>query len=769
MAPHARVLCVGGTDAVAVAPDVLAGAESAFDVHTVTDASERLDELASASVDCAVLDARGPESDALDRLSTLTAWSSEVPVVVLVDDARGADAPTIAKQALDGGAAAVLRASDLAAEPDLLVHRVTAEVEHRQRDRDLDQYRGLVSTVGDPMYVLDPDGTITFTNDAMVAMLGCESGDVVGQHASETMSAGDFERGTALIAEILEDGDRDWGTFEVTVQPVEGDPIPAEINVAPLLDDSGTYEATVGVVRDISDRKRREQRLAALHDTTRRLIEAGDVDEALSIGVEAAAEVLDLEMATFFRPTDDGDVLTPAARTAGVHEVLGDLPDFEPGDGLIWRAFEDGAPIFADDVTEWPETYNAETPIGSEMVIPADDHGVFVASSTDTEGFSATDEELAGVLVANLSRAIDSLRREANLRERERELEQYETIVRAIPDEVYTLDSEGYFTSIVPPTGSTLTTTGYEPTELVGEHVSAVMDEADVEAGETAIREVLAAEGDDRASFEMEVETRSGERIPNENHVALLTDGEEFRGTVGVLRDITDRKAREQALERQNERLERFAHIASHDLRNPLNVAAGRLELARADCESDHLDHLETALDRMETLIDDTLTMATEGEAVTDFEPVAVDDLAVCCWDAVPDDRATLAVRDQVTVKADPDRVRRVLENLFRNAVEHGSPGPSVVDDDNENHPETSVCVRLGSLPEGFYVADDGPGVPQEERDAVFDAGHSTAANGSGFGLAIVQEIVEAHGWTIDLTESESGGARFEITGVDLV
>jgi signal transduction histidine kinase len=80
-------------------------------------------------------------------------------------------------------------------------------------------------------------------------------------------------------------------------------------------------------------------------------------------------------------------------------------------------------------------------------------------------------------------------------------------------------------------------------------------------------------------------------------------------------------------------------------------------------------------------------------------------------------------------------------------------------------HTDTRVdCDGL----RGFYVADDGTGVPEADRDDVFDSGYSTTQAGTGFGLAIVAEIAEAHGWDIALTESEDGGARFEVTGVDV-
>ncbi len=211
------------------------------------------------------------------------------------------------------------------------------------------------------------------------------------------------------------------------------------------------------------------------------------------------------------------------------------------------------------------------------------------------------------------------------------------------------------------------------------------------------------------------------------------------------------RESQEQ-LRRQNERLERFVGIASHDLRNPLGVARGRLELARQECDSDHLDAVEGAHERMEQLLEHLLTLAREGGRVEELERVDLTALVRDCWGNVSTPEATLQVETDTAVRADPDRLRQAIENLVRNATEH-SDGP--------------IRVTVGDLENGFYVADSGSGIPADERDAIFEYGYSTQDTGTGFGLAIVAEIVDAHDWSVTVSESEAGGARFEITGVD--
>ncbi|MDZ7701263.1 MAG: PAS domain S-box protein [Halobacteriales archaeon] len=226
-----------------------------------------------------------------------------------------------------------------------------------------------------------------------------------------------------------------------------------------------------------------------------------------------------------------------------------------------------------------------------------------------------------------------------------------------------------------------------------------------------------------------------------------------------VAADITAVKEREAELERQVERLDEFASIVSHDLRNPLSVARGRVELAMEGlAEGDvagaveDLERASTALERMEGLIEDLLSLARYGDAVVDAEAVDLRAVARQCWQTVSTDEAVLDVETRAVIRADRGRLRQLLENLIRNAVQHAGP---------------AVRVRIGDLEDGFYVEDDGPGIPADDRERVFEHGHSTAADGNGFGLSIVQQIAGAHEWAVRAAESEWGGARIEVTGVE--
>ena len=290
-------------------------------------------------------------------------------------------------------------------------------------------------------------------------------------------------------------------------------------------------------------------------------------------------------------------------------------------------------------------------------------------------------------------------------------------------------------------------TVGYDESEIVGSPL------ADFYTPESRA-ELLESGGYERAlvgEFDREFRelvTADGEivetllrAIPRRD-VPFETDG-----TLGLFIDLTERER----LKRERDRLEEFADIVSHDLRNPLNVASGRLELARADADSEHLDAIAEAHGRMNTLIENLLVLARGGEQPETIQSIDLSEIVETCWRNVETGTATLETVADRTIQADRSRLSQLFENLFRNSIEHGG---------------ADLTVTVGDLEDGFYVADDGTGIPSESREQVFESGYSEGS-GTGLGLAIVERIADAHGWTVRVTESESGGARFEITGVD--
>ena len=260
-------------------------------------------------------------------------------------------------------------------------------------------------------------------------------------------------------------------------------------------------------------------------------------------------------------------------------------------------------------------------------------------------------------------------------------------------------------------------------------------------------------DGDDKSRWEGEITVERGdtERVLDVRSVPIHASDGRFLGRAITLRDITELKARERKLQRQNERLDQFASMVSHDLRNPLNVAQLRAELVTREHDDENAKAVQEALTRMETMIDEMLTLARSGRAIETTEQCFLTELVKRSWQTVQTDGAEMDSRVEGTsLQADSTRLLHVFENLFRNAVEHND-GP--------------VTIRVGTLDayDGFYVEDSGDGIPEDRRDEVLRYGYTTSDGGTGLGLAIVGDIVEAHGWRIAVTESDDGGARFEI------
>jgi PAS domain S-box-containing protein len=359
--------------------------------------------------------------------------------------------------------------------------------------------------------------------------------------------------------------------------------------------------------------------------------------------------------------------------------------------------------------------------------------------------------------------SVGTLRDVTERKERERELAQYETLMETVPVGMFTVDEDGVLTWINEECYELL---DVDPAAFddryVGESYLKLVDDGFFDAGHVEeyleyVREMLSSDTETRKGInDVRVHRQDGtDRIADAHSGLLPMEDGEFQGTVTAFRDVTKQKQYERELERQNERLERFASVISHDLRNPLTVAQGHLDVAKAtDDPTDAIEEVGVSLDRMEELIDDVLALARQGQSVAEPAPVELTTVVAQAWNTVATTEATLRNDAVETVAADESRLRQLLENCFRNSLEHAG---------------SNVTVTVGDLPDGFYVEDDGPGIPDDLKHQVFELGYTTEPDGTGFGLGIVSEIVDAHGWDVQIVDGDGGGARFDITGVETV
>ena len=456
---------------------------------------------------------------------------------------------------------------------------------YRSRERR-DLLERMVNSAQDGIYTLNANGRLGYVNRAMAEILGYAREDLEGKHASAVMAPGELKHGQEAIQRMLSDPEVDSIVHDMTFVTTDGEEVEVALHVTPLYGPDGDYAGILGVMRTITERKRREE-----------------------------------------------------------------------------------------------------------------------------------------------------------------ELERYETIVQALGDPVYAVDGDGSFIYV---NEAFEAATGYEAADVVGRPARLILDEEDGDRTHRRVLELIDSDGTDTATFEVTVQCADGDSFPAELNLTLLPRDGQYRGNAGVIRDITERKAREK-------RLEEFTSVVAHDLRSPISVGEGNLDLYRETGEEERLDRVGDALARMEELVEDLLELARQGQAIGETEPVEVSRAVAESWDRAPTTAATLELAEGLgTVRADRERLHQLLRNLFRNAVDHAGEAPTV-----------TVGPLGGSRAEGretgFYVADDGPGVPEADRERVFERGYSEAEGGTGFGLAIVDEIAAAHDWGVDVTESASGGARFEV------
>ena len=589
--------------------------------------------------------------------------------------------------------------------------------ERRRRER---RFQALVEESSDIVSIVDAEGVFQYQSPSIERILGYHPEETVGDTAWEYVHPEDradlirsFERGVANpdVTPITEyrarRADGSWCWLEARGNNQFDNP---------------AVEGYIVNSRDITQSKEREQEL----ERTRSLL--SDMEQLADIG---AWEY-------------DPDAGEPV-HTAGELRIYGLDPE---ADLTVDEALECYHPADRDRLeARFRECLETGDPYEMDLrVNRADGEQRWVTARG--ERIQQGDRNVIRGYVQDIT----------DQKERIDTLEQIETLFENTQDMLFIVERSDDEFRIKRVNHAFESTTGLPREDIQGKTIQELLGTARGEQSKERYRRCI--ETGDSLSYE---ESLPEEQTPNkssptgdgltywETHITPVSTDSDVDWIVGATRDINEQKRRERELQRRNERLDEFTSIISHDLRSPLSVADGMLELAREDCDSEHIDSAADAVSRCQALVDDMLTLAREGKRVAEVGSVALADTAKQSWQTVGTDSAELNTETTQQVQADSSRLQQLFENLYRNAVEHGGG---------------DVTIHVGETDDGFYVADTGPGIPESERSEVFQAGYSTNEDGTGFGLRIVEQIAHAHGWTVTVTESEQGGARFEFTGV---
>ncbi|WP_135828351.1 PAS domain-containing sensor histidine kinase [Halorussus halobius] len=585
---------------------------------------------------------------------------------------------------------------------------MTERREHEQQlRRERDQTAQILATSPIPMSVRDAEGDVVMANERMQALL--------------ELSEAELHDDAEAIAEV--------DVFDPDGEPVGPDELPAREVAA-----TGEPVSDVSLVVEQSDGDRRWLSM----DSTPVFGPDGDLERI----VTAAEDVTELKQRERELETELGEIL---GRISDAFYALDEEYRFTHVNGRAAELLQRSeAELLGENLWDvFPEAAELQPVRDSfrtamETQEPTSYEVYFDVLDIWVEANVYPSETGVSVYFRDVSERIE---RERDLRESER---RHRTLAENFPDGIVTLfDDDLRYTLAA---GEAFDRVDVAPEDLEGRTPRQVWnDEETAEALDAACRAAIDGEHES-----VEVEYADREWIIYAVPIADES-GDVFAGMTMAL-DITERKERER-------RLERFASVISHGLRNPLEIAQIYLNMARDDGDADDFEQVEQALDRMETIIQNLLATTVEGKTASHSEPVSLSSVSRDAWRNVESRNATLDVaEDAGAVVADDEQLQTALENLFRNTVEHGGE---------------DVTVRVGRLDDaesdsraGFFVADDGPGIPPADREAVFEYGF-TSRSGTGIGLAVVRDVVDAHDWRISVTDGREGGARFEVRGVE--
>ncbi len=604
-----------------------------------------------------------------------------------------------------------------------------------------------------PYQSLDESGQIKRVNQAWLDTLGYERSAVEGNQFADFLSDQSRETFQAQFQTLLTRGRHSGTEFEL--RHAAGHLVPVAFEGAVEYGETKTVRRTHCQFFEIEQKAERNDRLyaqnakiEALHDVAMDIEKETDEAAVYEALVNAAEEVLDFDIA-IADAAEDGYLVTRAiSKNVPESEYFERVPiaDETKLGTHVYRTNETSLVRDLED----DDSSQVDHQFRSALTVPIGEHGVFQAVSHEPGAFDETDRDLAELLISHIRNALSRLDQLETLEQRtaslSRERNRLAAIFETVPEPVAHVRYEDRKPIVVAVNSAFEDTFGYDTDAIEGQSLNELI--VPEERMETARELDRAAETADVVEREVSRVTTEGERTFRLRSSVLDTGGEPE--TLAIYVDLTDQKERERELERENERLEQFASIVSHDLRSPLTVASGRLELISEEHESPHIEEIRRAIERMDAIIDDVLTLTRKGQTVTsaEKEPVDLAELAETAWHAVDSADATLEAETTKTLHADRSRLRRVFENLFWNAVEHAGP---------------TVIVTVGEMDDGFFVEDDGPGILESERERVFESGYTTTRDGTGLGLDIVEEIVGAHGWSVELRAAPNGGARFEV------
>jgi PAS domain S-box-containing protein len=707
-------------DFAELAADMLEREDDRFDIETVTSASDGLDRLADEEYDCVVSDYDMPGQNGIDFLKAVREDHPNLPFILYT----GKGSEEIASDAISAGVTEYLQKGSGTGQYAVLANRVINAVEKYRAQTELAEREKRLNLFIEqsPLGVIkwDDNFHIARVNEAAEDILGFEADELIGCSWEAIVPEADAEAVGEVVSALLE-ARGGYHSINENVRE-DGEHIVCEWHNRVVTDEAGEVVAIFSQFQDITERKeekrrseQRRRRLEQILKTVPACVVQLNPSGEFVFANDRAEEVLGLE------PDDVTD--------RAYNDPEWNIKDLEgnpiPDEELPFRRVADtGTPLHdVRHVIEWPDGTRKILLVSGAPLM--DDDG-----AVEKVIFALTDVTEEVVRKRRLEATLENTTAPLFMKNRDGEY----LLVNKGWRELFGLEN----TEVRGRTDTDL----FHP-EMAAEVQS--NDQKVIETGDPVNEEErILIDGEERMFLTSKTPVYDiGNKTDPENPVALF----------GVANDITEQKERERRLQRQNERFDELAGAISHDLQTPLATASGRAELAIETGDTEQMEQALDAIERADELRESLVEVLRTGEVANETESVSIEPLADDAWNTVSaTDNVSLEVCDEFVVDADPHALQRLFENLFSNAV---------------NHTDGAVTVRVGRTDDGFFIDDDGPGIPDHARDKVFRPGYSIDSSGDGVGLASVKQIAMSHGWDIDITENDEGGARFEIGSVE--
>lgn len=655
---------------------------------------------------------------------------------------------------------------------------------------DTTRYQSIIDAVHDGIFAIDQDGTITYVNDSLCSLLGRERTELIGTTFESTAKSimaqpEEYDRFVATVEDIYH-GTSPEGVL--TFELARNSRRVVDVHLSKRSQENGT-ESIVGMVRDVTERERRAETAEEKQEVLAKLYSIGG-DGSLTFEEKAeriltiGCEYLDVPYGSLTR-IEEG--VQQMVHTVGDHELL-QPEESAPieqsycrktinSDGLV--AMENARQELGAEDPAY-QIFELGCYIGTKIMVGDNLYGTFCFAgpvSADQQ-FTSDQREVVKLLGQWSGYELERQRFEERLRGLHRISQQLllaestdevaETAVEVAAD-LFNLPLTAYWEYDVDADKLRPLVETEESVDIVGETPV-------IERGKGLVWESFESEevrsyedmADESGTYKTKTDLRAEVHVPCGTHGIITSaatdsrafddiDTESLRLLGALVREAMTAVKREErlvergkALQQQNDRLEEFADVVAHDLRNPLAGATGSLEIARETNESEFFDRVEQSLERMDDLIDELLDIARGGRQATTVRPVSLQSLVEEAWSYTDAPEATLSIEGQLgEVRADETRLLQLFGNLFRNSIEHGG-------DD--------VTVEVGHLTDevGFYVANDGSEMSEDSLEAVEKLKQGEQASAVGIGLMSVTDVVTEHDWDISVLNTDQG-VRTEI------